>query len=417
MSYKKIEDAMERRQHEREGRSSLRGEIATKAFSGGLLKEDEINEVYLWDICDRHKNDFIVSDKKLLPLIKSIKKYGVGQPVLLTNINHQIDDLKNTLESFDGEEEVRIDLENRLVYLNEQKELGKKYVLVSGHRRFKACRYIFAESNQEILKQEGYEITLDNFEDAYNTLCQRAKKNKEDVLSILNDDNSLYVEDFEKIPASIKTLDQQKEHSLYEDTNLTQREISTFEIILQIRDKIEKTLNSDDSIKFIKQYLGEDANVNYFSKGDLYKSYITNGLGIEKISRPNILKNLKIIENAQTPKLIEYILNGKITINEAETLSRKEYIHKQEELLKNVELGLPLFEQKKNKEDDQEQNTPEAKVLKCALSIEKQIKDLETALNKCSYSNNRKDISKKSNRERLLKKLKGIDIEEFIKKI
>ncbi len=213
----------------------------------------------------RFENKFIVKEETLKPLIKSIEENGLIEPIVVCRMEDYLVakgliDKGTPLDMFIPLSE-KIDsaiqknsnskTANEISLLEKYKELadsGFEYFISSGHRRFKA--YISILTGETIVSDQDWENAFE-------------KKLKEPEAKI--SDNNYF-----RIPSYIVTeeeLSGDKENSIYADSNTTQRELTSFEVVINVIDEMHKNdaweeMNQKITKKIFKKYIpSEEENL------------------------------------------------------------------------------------------------------------------------------------------------------------
>lgn len=343
----------------------------------GLEEKRRIENIAVNRISLRQENKFITKKEALKPLIKSIRDNGLIEPILVCPIgdyliankciikdsfaslndviengkkvqNRMIDYLTaNNLEKCDfvpdevldpmtdavKKEKISkateplvtqktvADLKNSLATLSEYEALyndGFSYFITAGHRRFKA--YL------SILLDEPV-VTDSDWKRVYEEKLKNASKELQDSKWF-------------NIPAYTLTsadITSKSETTMYSDSNTTQRELTSFEVVVNALDEMK--LNGDwericrETVDEVVDGLSERGTYNLvlkLKKMDEYKDQLEEvGKDEEKIK--SILKSLPIelvpkTENVLNNKLSQYIDSKKKREINPETIKQSRRI-------------------------------------------------------------------------------------------
>ena len=203
--------------------------LAFKAFAGELPTTSTINHIPLNEICVIYKNKYINNIDKHQSLKESIRLNGLIEPIIVIEIDAYI----STNEVEAGE----------VGYLETMKDKGCKYFISSGHRRFKA--YASIAMGEDLYTDDDLNVLYSNeFVEKY-TEKKNAPTNIEDLFDF--DDELKWFE----IPCKVAEIS--NEDAIYNDSNTTQREITSFEIIDNAIDEMKKNGKWDETIERIKK--------------------------------------------------------------------------------------------------------------------------------------------------------------------
>ena len=213
----------------------------------------------------RFENKFIVKEETLKPLIKSIEENGLIEPIVVCRMEDYLVakgliDKGTPLDMFIPLSE-KIDsaiqknsnskTANEISLLEKYKELadsGFEYFISSGHRRFKA--YISILTGKTIVSDQDWE-----------NIYEEKLKNPSIKISADN---------YFRIPSYIVTeeeLSGNKETSIYADSNTTQRELTSFEVVINVIDEMHKNnaweeMNQTITKKIFEKYIpSEEENL------------------------------------------------------------------------------------------------------------------------------------------------------------
>jgi len=271
-------------------------EGAKKAIVQGFggdeaIDKDDIDRLPLKWICPRYSNKYINDPKTTRALAKSIENIGLIQPIAVIEINKYLDN--ETIEE-----------EERNYLLKMRDEYGCRYFISSGHRRYKAALSNAlkkdVETNEDIIKFYKGLKTKDLYDNANNPfLSDDEKKEKKKLF----------------IPCKIVKRLEDSEEKIYNDTNLTARATSMFELLANTLDSMGK---EDPSIAEIKTYI--------------YDNY-----GLE-ISESTLYNNLGLLNTFKADsRFLKAIFDGKLTNRDAKTLKTIFNKIDKDEVIKQIE--------------------------------------------------------------------------------
>lgn len=201
-------------------------------MGGNNYSKVEFLKVPLKEICLRYENYYIDNIKEFKAIRNDIEINGLQQPIVIVDIDKKLASYND--ENRDEEYE----------YLLRHKELGCKYYVSSGHRRFKAYCALYLN--------KAY-VIKDDIETLYRQ----------------NLDASKFNEKYSEITAKLLT-NNDKEEAIYNGTNLTSRSITNFEYVVSCI--ANETYNLED-----RGYLKKVHD-------DIYDTY-GNSINISDISR------------------------------------------------------------------------------------------------------------------------------------
>ena len=258
-------------------------------------------------ICPRFENSYIVDPSKSESLRKSIKENGLIQPINVIDIFDYMEangygpnpsGCDNTDEYLDRcikfrnglseEEQERLNNSEEYIDLMENLEKHIHYIISSGHRRFYA--YVSLLLGRPINNRTEWK-------EAYPEIRKVARSDSE----------------WKKIPViMIDSTD--KEYAVYNDSNTTQRELTSFEIVVNTIDEMKKNGEWEkickDTVSEVVDGLSDKAVYNLvqkLKKTDQYREELAeaeNG----NIEIKTVLKKLPV---ECVPKT-EVVLNKKI---------------------------------------------------------------------------------------------------------
>lgn len=270
---------------------------ASKAINQGFggneaINKEDIDNLPLKWICPRYSNKYINDPKTTRALAKSIENIGLIQPIAVIEIDRY---LKNNVSN--EEKEYLTKMEN---------EYGCRYFISSGHRRYKAALSNAlkkdVETNEDIIKfYEGLK-TKDLYENANNPFLSPEEKKEMRKLFI---------------PCKIVERLEASEEKIYNDTNLTSRATSMFELLANTLDSMGKDV-SEASVPEIKTYI--------------YDRY-----GLET-SESTLYNNLGLLKTFKDDKrYLKAIYDGKLTTKDAKELKPIFSKINKDEVIKQIE--------------------------------------------------------------------------------
>ena len=229
----------------------------------------DIVVIPLYQICSRYENMYINSTENNKRLRNSIEKIGLITPIAVIPIDKYKPNSKE-----------------EKVYLEQMKSFGCLYFISSGHRRFRACVSIALGKDVESKKD------LDEF---YKYVLENRPYDRFDAFSDeeTDDQGKWYVD------CVIVDKEIEKENQIYNDTNLTARATTTFELLINSLDEMKKE------------------GIAWTTNADI-QAYIKSKRGVD-VSLQTI-KNLMIIINNADSELLDVIFEGKLTIKQAKDL-------------------------------------------------------------------------------------------------
>ena len=249
---------------------------AIEKHTAYMLDHDELKNITvlpLNKICSRYENMYINDLEHNKRLRESIERIGQITPISVISI-------KEKKYKSQAEEE----------YYKSMLDLGCEYFISSGHRRFRACLSIAVgrdiESKQDIMdfyKKAKEEKIYESFK---NKIIKTEEEEKEE--------KKWYID------CVIVSAENEKEQDIYNDTNLTARNTTTFELIIN---SVEEMIN-----------LG-NKKPNWID----IQEYIENKRGVT-VNNKTISNTLTIYRNSD-PDLLETILEGKLSIRDANILA------------------------------------------------------------------------------------------------
>lgn len=283
---------------------------AIDKHTANLLDHDELKNITvlpLNKICSRYENMYINDLEHNKRLKESIERIGQITPISVIPISEK---------TFKSKEE-----EN---YYKEMQDLGCEYFISSGHRRYRACLAIALgkdiESKQDILdfyNKVNTEKTYDNFK-------KKIIKTEEEE----TEEKKWYID------CVILPAENEREQGIYNDTNLTARNTTSFELIINSIEEMGLSGVKKPNWIDIQQYIEEKRGVS--------------------LSDKTISNTLTLYRNCDKD-LLEAILEGRISIRDAQTISPKYRTLSEEdkkEVIKNIwegKLNIKAFKEKKEK--------------------------------------------------------------------
>lgn len=190
--------------------------IAFQNLTGNSNASADVEYRPLNEICGRYNNKYINNSDKAKSLEQSIRENGLIEPIVIVDID---DYLSRNIATPD-----------EVTYLLDKKKIGVKYFISSGHRRFKA--YVSIALNRSILTNEE----LDNFYEDFRKLYDEYLDEKD--YALINGEELPEGRWF-KIASKITKLDESNENAVYNDSNTTQRELTAFELVVNVIDEVK----------------------------------------------------------------------------------------------------------------------------------------------------------------------------------
>ena len=207
--------------------SKVRGTLAFQTMSGEVETTSTITHIAICNICCRYQNKYINNIDKHKSLKDSIRVNGLIEPIIVLEIDSYLQEKRDPGE---------------VSYLEGMKALGCKYFISSGHRRFKAFASLAAE--RDIYSDEDVEyLYTEEFHEKYEKWKNRTKSIE--ALMSGEDDEAWF-----EIPSKI--ISYGNEVAIYNDSNTTQREITSFEIIDNAIDELKKDGKWDEIVENVK---------------------------------------------------------------------------------------------------------------------------------------------------------------------
>lgn len=245
---------------------------AIDKHTANLLEHDEVKNITvlpLNKICSRYENMYINDLEHNKRLRESIERIGQITPISVIPISSKVP--KTTEEA---------------EYYNEMKQIGCEYFISSGHRRFRARLSIALgkdiESKRDII--EFYNKA--KIEQIYENFKKKIIKTEEEEA----EEKKWYVD------CVILPAEEEKEQGIYNDTNLTARNTTTFELIINSIGEM-KTAGIDSPTWInVQEYIEEKRGINLTEK---------------------TIKNTLTLYRNSDDQLLECIFEGRLSIREA----------------------------------------------------------------------------------------------------
>lgn len=203
------------------------GNMAINGGFGTSNEKQTITLIPVNEICLRFENKYIINSDKANALKESIKKVGLIEPISVVNID-------SFLQSSAAQDD------ETCSYLKEMKSKGFKYFVSSGHRRFKAFISLLTET--DINTDQDWKNNIEYINDIYIKLNQ--EKTEAFAKGVTENRLAKYL----TIPCIIEK-DVVNENIKYNDSNTTQRELTAFEITVNIIDELKKDGTYEDIMK------------------------------------------------------------------------------------------------------------------------------------------------------------------------
>ena len=344
----------------------------------GIVNAQNAKTIPLHFICQRYENLFIKDPDDLKVLKNSIKEIGLKNPITVVSIEIKLKSLRTLLEKDEMPDLTKAEAKKEIVYLEAEQNKGKKYTISAGHRRFDACMCLALETFD--LKVDYTKDIASQFDKVADDLDHQSKElhKTTDIRMRLTDLEKEQLAKFEKlnIEAIIddKNFDIKDDAKVYQDTNLTSRSVTKFEIIsnvykqLTLTGEIDNFLDSKGKLNFKKfqEYLKDEHNEEvdlelirrnikmYETFRDDLKDLIYNGkLGIKVAMR--ILPKYPLLSDKQIDSLVKKIDQDEFDINEwlkQFAKPKKKYETKEDKLKKEFVLALNRVKSGKLSIDD-----------------------------------------------------------------
>lgn len=265
---------------------------ASKAYEGKIGSLKEAHMVSIKAICDRYMNEYIIDAKRTKSLCDSIRKNGLLQPILLMDINDYLTNGKNV-----SEEERK--------YLEEKKD-NYQYFIVAGHRRFRAFASLFAD---KVLESKD---DMDWFyREIHDSNSEFSKRFKVTSLKQVKEETDSGSNQYSKILAIVVNSNDLDETTAYNDSNITTRVPTQFEIIASVYKQLKKE-NRLDELENYRTSERDGVTVKL-------KKYIDDRYGID-VDKSNVGKTIKIVDEMDD-RLVDYIYDGKMSVRDAYAIS------------------------------------------------------------------------------------------------
>ena len=344
----------------------------------GIVAAQNAMNIPMRFVCQRYENLFIKDPDDLKVLKNSIKEIGLKNPITVVSIDVKLRSL-NTLVNKEGTPEpTKVEANKEIKYLNEQLEKGKKYTISAGHRRFDACMALVLETFDYEVKYEN--SIADQFDLVSEELDNQSKElhKTTDIRVRLTDHEKEQLAKFDKLNIEAivddKNFDIRDDVKVYQDTNLTSRSITKFEVIsniykqLTLSGEIGNFLDGKEKLdlkkfqNYLKNTQNEEVDLEtirrnikmYDTFRDDLKTLIYNGkLGIKDATK--ILPKYALLTDKQIDKLVKEISEEKF--NSADWLKqfekpKKKYETKEDKLKKEFVLALNRVKSGKLSIDD-----------------------------------------------------------------
>lgn len=227
--------------------------IAFQNLTGNSNASADVEYRPLNEICGRYNNKYINNSDKAKSLEQSIRENGLIEPIVIVDI----DDYLSRNGATQDEEK----------YLLDKKKIGVKYFISSGHRRFKA--YVSIALGRDVLTNEE----LDNFYGDFKKIYDEYLDEKE--YALINGEELPDGKWF-KIPSKVTKLDESNENAIYNDSNTTQRELTAFELVVNVIDEAKLNGKWDEWNEEIK--LKKINSMKPFQLRTKYDELRSNGL-------------------------------------------------------------------------------------------------------------------------------------------
>ena len=414
----------------------------SKGYEGFLNGETESKDYVLIpinQICCRSVNKYVDKQDGAESLKRSIKSLGLIEPIIVI----RIDEYKEKIKDLSEED---------LQYLTQMEELGCKYFISSGHRRFKA--FISLALKRDMYP--GNQIMNLYSEDTASKIQEYYDQRAEGFPDGFKAEYAFY-----EIPCKIEKRLIENENDFYNQSNSTQRELTNYEIIInaidslktsgqmkeyetaavnKVVDELSPRKTTEWLNNYVKEGLLEKKQVNSLDneeqKKELLKTipvesvgktknviaqliseYIANDSG-RNISPAKIGATVTMLEQIERLQeyinydLMSYVYAGEMNFNEAFEISRITEKLLNEKGKKDVETILinPLETARdKNQEifkdnENNSQNDKEQEYIKLSDISKKAVKDL-----KAKYSKKKKEKRLSYTNSELIEFLYAID--------
>lgn len=227
--------------------------IAFQNLTGNSNASADVEYRPLNEICGRYNNKYINNSDKAKSLEQSIRENGLIEPIVIVDIDDYLS--RNGVT------------QDEQKYLLDKKKIGVKYFISSGHRRFKA--YVSIALGRDVLTNEE----LDNFYGDFKKLYDEYLDEKE--YALINGEELPDGKWF-KIPSKVTKLDESNENAIYNDSNTTQRELTAFELVVNVIDEVKLNGKWDEWNEEIK--LKKINSMKPFQLRTKYDELRSNGL-------------------------------------------------------------------------------------------------------------------------------------------
>ncbi len=267
----------------------------------GLVKGKKILDVQLNKIAPRFSNLYIRNDERLKPLIATIKNEGFSVPINVMPINKAIEIAIGNQEEHD--------------YLLKQKEIGKDYVIISGHRRFYSCCHIALE----IFRADEYDPSKE-IRDQIKLLDDNLYKEVNDEIDELNifGSNDQLQERISKaerlyIQCVIEegNINKENETLRHMKENLARENTSSFEIVVNVYNYI----NDYGLVEEICDKYGQDGTTSF---PIIMSRYLSDEYGFD-INPKTVSGQIDLLKFYH-PEIVQMIFKNEFALRDAKTL-------------------------------------------------------------------------------------------------
>lgn len=273
----------------------------SKGYEGFLNGETESKDYVLIpinQICCRSVNKYVDKQDGAESLKRSIKSLGLIEPIIVI----RIDEYKEKIKDLSEED---------LQYLTQMEELGCKYFISSGHRRFKA--FISLALKRDMYP--GNQIMNLYSEDTANKIQEYYDQRAEGFPDGFKAEYAFY-----EIPCKIEKRLIENENDFYNQSNSTQRELTNYEIIINAIDSLKTSGQMKEyetaAVNKVVDELSPRKTTewlnNYVKEGLLEKKQVNNLDNEEQ--KKELLKTIPVESVGKTKNVIaqlisEYIAN------------------------------------------------------------------------------------------------------------
>ena len=295
------------------GKSINTNNLYTKSLKNdtGIKNGEKTLSIPLKLICQRYENLFIKDPDDLKILKNSILTIGLTDPIRIVPITLKLDKLNEEIAKEEINEITKLEFQKEIEYLKRKQDVGKEYTISAGHRRFDACLCVALETffgSDYIDYSSDISIQFDKVAEELDERRKNFEKETAIRTLILTEKELEEKKNFNKL--NIDAYVEEKNFSLnddtkvYQDTNLTARTVTVFEVISNIYKQL--TLTGE-----IEQFIDESGKLNFKN----FKNYILENHN-EDIDVETIRRHLKIY-NTFRNDLKELIYSGKLTVKAA----------------------------------------------------------------------------------------------------